>query len=473
MEYNKSLRLLAALFTIATASYAQSPIEFIENRGQWDGPFRYKAMTGKSDIFLQNDGITYLIGDPSNDGRIDGYEHGQVMNPPVLKYHAYKMSFSGALMPEIVGSKEESSYFNYFLGKDPNRWKSGIHPFMEMDYKHLYKGIDMHISSQRGNMEYEFIVQPGTDVQQLKLQFNGADKLSIKDGSLIIATSVGDVQEMSPYAYQYINGNKVQVVCSYSLRGSQVSYSFPSGYDATQTLVIDPTVVFATFTGSTADNWGFTATYDEQGDFFAGGIAHGPGFPVSTGAFQINYAGGPGASGTQYGSDIAIIKYNPNGTNRIYATYIGGSMNERPHSMIVDAFNNLIIAGRTNSPDYPVTAGAYDVSLNGDYDILITKLNSTGTALLGSTYLGGSQADGVNFDSTEIIYGHLKHNYGDDARSEVIVDKEGQIYITGSTQSADFPTTSNAIQTSLQGNQDGIICKFDSTLSTLIWSTYI
>jgi len=473
MKYRYSLYLLLLLSSLVQYAYAQSPIEFIENQGQWDGPFRYKAMTGKSDIYLQTDGITYLIGDPSNDGRIDGYEHGQVLNPPILKYHAYKMSFVGALAPEIVGSKEEPSYFNYFLGKDPKRWKSGIHPYMAMDYKQLWEGINMHLSSTWGNLEYEFVIQPGADAHQVQLQFEGADKLSIKEGSLIIGTSVGTVQEMKPYAYQYINGNRVQVACNYKLKGTMVSYNFPNDYDATQTLVIDPTVVFATFTGSTADNWGFTATYDNQGNFYAGGIAHGPGFPTSVGAFQLNFAGGVGATGTQYGSDVAIIKYNPLGTNRIYATYIGGSINERPHSMIVDAYNNLIIAGRTNSPDYPVTSGAYDVSFNGDYDIMVTKLNAAGTALLGSTYIGGSGPDGVNFDSTETYYGGLKHNYGDDARSEVQVDKLGQIYITGSTQSIDFPTTVNALQSSLQGTQDGIVCKFDSNLTSLVWSTYI
>jgi gliding motility-associated-like protein len=467
--------LTIGLFFLETEKiYAQSnPIEFIENRGQWDGDFRFKAMTGKSDIYLHNNAFTYLIGDPSNGGKIDGYEHGQLSKPPVLKYHVYKVTFEGANNTNIKGGEEQSSYFNYYLGNDRSRWKSEIHPYLALDYPSLYNGIDMHISSAQGNMEYEFAVRPQADPAKVRLRFDGVDKLKIKDGNLHISTSVGEVTELRPIAYQFVQGNKVTVPCKYVLRGNNLSFAFPEDYNHNETLVIDPTVVFATFTGSTADNWGFTATYDPQGNFYAGGIANGPGYPVSVGAVQTTFGGGIGNTGIQFASDIAIIKYNSTGNSRVWATYIGGSINERPHSMIVDADNNLVIAGRSNSANYPTTAGAYDGSFNGDYDIIVSKLNPTATVMIGSTYIGGSGPDGCNFDSTELFYGRLKHNYGDDARSEVQVDKQGNVYITGNTQSANYPTTPGALSGTLKGLQDGIVSKFNPTLTSLIWSTYI
>ncbi len=134
---------------------------------------------------------------------------------------------------------------------------------------------------------------------------------------------------------------------------------------------------------------------------------------------------------------------------------------------------NLIIAGRTHSTNYPVTPGAYQPANAGGWDIIVTKLNSSGTALIGSTYMGGSNDDGLNFDSTEVGYGHLKYNYGDDARSEVQVDNAGNIYVAGCTSSPNFPTVSAFGTTFGGGLQDGVVFKFNSTLTSLLWSTYI
>src|SRR5205807_1257439 len=119
------------------------------------------------------------------------------------------------------------------------------------------------------------------------------------------------------------------------------------------------------------------------------------------GAFQSTFAGGQGNSAIEYGADIGIMKLDQSGANRIYATYLGGSNNERPHSLIVDPSGNLIVAGRTHSADFPVTAGCFQPTNHGGWDIIVTKMNSSGTALIGSTYVGGSTDDGVNFDSTE------------------------------------------------------------------------
>ena len=480
------LTLFTAFFTPLSVFSQGAPIEFIPNQGQWDAPFSYKASTDKGDIFLSANSLMYLVGHPANKGRMDGVHHGEVKGPAILEFHAYKMTFEGAaLSPEITASKEQSWYYNYFLGKDQTHWKTGIHPSLALDYSNVYPGIDLHIASEKENLKYEWIVAPGSDAQNIKMRIEGADGLNIRGGDLIIKTSVGDVQELKPVAYQYSTEGRKIIPCRYRLKGNLLSYDLPDDWDKSLPLIIDPTVVFSTLTGSTADNWGYTATYDAQGNFYAGGImlsyGQGGSFPTTTGAFQVTYAGGvtdpasatSDAHGVGYASDIAIMKLNATGTTRIWATYIGGTDNEQPHSLIVDGNNNLVIAGVSYSTDFPVTTGCYDNTANGGADIVVVKLNPAATALVGSTYIGGGAADGVNFNGSEYIFGNLKHNYGDNARSEVIVDKSNNVYVTASTKSGNFPVTASAYQATSGGGQDGVVMKLNPNLTALTYSTYL
>ncbi len=448
-----------------------SGLEFIKNLGQWDGNFIYKSNTSTGDIYLQSNGFTYVLGKADNSAKIEAIAHGRMEGAP-LYFHAYKVNFDGANQAVIKSGEELETYNNYYLGNDPKRWKTGIHPTTSVDYKGLYNGIDMHVASDDGAMKYEFTVAPGADPYDIRMSFEGVDKLSVKDGNLVIGTSLGNAIEKKPYVYQLVNGERKEVASRYKVKGKVLTFDFPDGYNTALPLIIDPTVVFASFTGSAADNFGFTATYDAAGNFYAGGLVAGAGFPVSTGAFQLSFGGG-GGGGTGYGCDMGIMKLSANGANRIYATYIGGADNETPHSMIVDANDNLVIAGRSYSFNFPITAGAFDETYNGGGDITVTKLNAGGTALLGSTYIGGPGDDGVNGDAIPMTLTGLKYNYGDDARSEVIVDNLGDVYIAASTRTNGFPTTPGALQNTLQGAQDGVVFKMNPTLTGLIWSTYL
>lgn len=457
------------------------PTEFIENKGQWGDWIKYKAKTIAGEMDLERDGFRYILADPTNTERLDSFHHGQITENPLLKFHVYKMTLEGASDAlTIKGSKQQTNYYNYFLGNDQSRWKGGIHPYLALDYNDVYRNIDMHVTSEGTALVYEFFVKPGGDAAQIKLRFEGQHKIYVNHkGNLVINTSVGTVSETKPYVYQYGDEGKTEVACNFHVEGNLLTFDLPNGYDHSKTLIIDPVTYWASFTGSTADNWGFTATYDAAGNFYMGGIvnclaaAGGGAFPVSPGAYQTTWGGGQGADGIQFGSDIAIMKLSPDGTSRIYATYVGGVNNERPHSLIVDASGNLIIAGRTLSPNYPVSTGAVQTAKAGGWDIIVTKLNATGTGLVASTFMGGTDNDGVNFDSTEYFYGHLKYNYGDDARSEVLVDNLGNIYVTSSTHSTNFPTTSTAIASTLAGLQDGVVFKLNATMTTLLWSTYL
>lgn len=472
------LFLLGGLFFSWNSLAQYKTLEFIENKGQWEGPHQYLASTEIENIYLEKNAITYSLSDAKNLEYIKTLKDGGLKDGTVFKYHTYKVTFAGAnTQCEIIPGKKERHYYNYFLGNNPEKWQTEIHPARVLDYKAIYPGVDMHISSENQQLKYEFILAAGADPSQIIMRYDGQEQLSLSKGNLIIKTSVGEVKELKPYTYQLINGEKKEIACHYQVKGNEVSFFFPKGYDKSSLLVIDPTVVFATFTGATADNWGFTATYDQSGNFYAGGIVSyiqpTNSFPTSLGAFQTVYNGGSTTTNTQYPCDIVVFKYNAVGNAYLFATFLGGTNNEQPHSLVVDAANNLIVAGRTYSANYPVKSDSYDTSYNGGADIIITKLNATGTALLGSTYIGGSGDDGVNENAGAFVQGVLKHNFGDDARSEVIIDNAANVYMAASTVSANFPITSNAFQSSLQGGQDGVIIKLNNNLSNLIWSTYL
>ncbi len=266
-------------------------------------------------------------------------------------------------------------------------------------------------------------------------------------------TSVGDVKEMEPYSYQTGDQGREDVVCHYVVSKDHVVRFDLEHYNNNRVLIIDPTLVFSTFSGSRASNWGFTATPGPDGTFFAGGIVWGDGFPVSTGSFENNFRGG------RY--DIGIIRLSSNGRNRMYATYIGGSSVECPHSMISDAQGNLVVMGRTYSTDFPFQSF---FGTPGGCEMFVIKLNATGNNIIGSARIGGSKYDCVNVQDQLNGEGpeqaeSLIKNYGDDSRSEVILDASNNIYIAASTRSdKDFPITPGVFQPSFGGgNQDGVI----------------
>lgn len=461
-------------------------VEFIENQGQWEAPFLFKGKTPAASFFLRKDGIRFALADIRNNVSVHGVVHGKGKISDTLRYHAYDIEFLNCNQNVTVkGAKSQKHYYNYFLGSDRNRWKSGIHPDLNVDYNNLYENIDAHFYFDGDNLKYDFIVHPNADVNNIKLRYTGLDKMTMADGHLILKTSLGEVKEMKPYCYQFINGEKKAIPARYSLISNLVTFDFPKGYDANYDLIIDPTIIFCSFSGSTADNWGMTATYDTSGNFYAGGVVVNDqqgfsnvltgAYPVTVGAIQVNYGGGnnPGPGSGIVPTDCSFSKFDPTGSNLIYATYFGGEDNEQPHSMIVDHSGNLVITGRTfSSVSFPLTASCYDNSYNGGGDMFVAKFNSLGTVLLGSTYVGGSGEESVNIFVSELLIGGLKHNYADDARSEVIVDLNDNIYVTSSTKSQNFPTV-NPTQAVLGGLQDAIVVELNPSLTNLLWSTFL
>lgn len=463
-------------------------IEFVENKGQWDNRVKYKGDVSTGAIFIRSGGFTILQHNPDDLVELDAAFHGHTFNGKpakslddkmILRSHAWNVDFVGAAPDlQVVPGKPVASYNNYFIGNDPSKWASNCQVYQAVTLENVYPNIDIRYYTHNGTLKYDIVVKPGGKVSQIALRYEGVDKLQVKNRELVLSTSVGERKESSPYTYQADGKERKEISCKYSIKNNIVRFDVKE-YDPNATLVIDPALIFCSFTGSTADNWGYTATYGPDGSMYGGGIVRSNnGFPVSTGAFQTVYQGGSTAT-NEGPCDIGIIRLSPNGGTRLYATYIGGSTgNEQPHSLVVDDQGNVVIAGRTNSGNYPVTSPGGQVGPGGGFDIVVTKLNSTGTALIASRKIGGSGNDGVNISPGRAGVNSLQRNYGDDGRSEVILDGAGNVYVASCTQSpgdqngnGKFPVTAGAFQQNYGGGlQDGVVMKFTPNLATMFIS---
>lgn len=434
-------------------------LRFAENKGQWHSNVLYRLqMGGLNTLFLEQQTLTYIYFNAAQVAALHDLTAEQ-RKTCRLSGHTYKVHFLNALAPKNISGEEKSKdYENYFVSNNPAHWASNVHLYKRINYTALYKGIDLAYYSEQGRPKYDFIVAPNASPEQIQLQYEGADYLRLDDGKLIIGTSVETIAEQQPYAYQLIEGKKRSIPCHFALQGKVVSFVFPQGYNPRYTLVIDPVLVAATLSGSSVTNYGHCATFDNEGNIYTGAISFGPGYSTSPGAFDTTFGGG-------FGVDIAVSKYDPEGTTRLYGTYLGGGGGDYPHSLIVDNDFQLHVYGTTDATDYPTTNDAYDTTFGGGVaDMVISILNTTGTALIGSTYIGGSGNDGRN---------NININYGDTYRGEIMTDIDGNTYVAGCSGSGNFPVTTGVIDAALGGQQDGVLVKLNEDLSELEWATYI
>lgn len=485
--------------------HISASLKLTENLGQWDEKILFRAQLDGGAFFLEKNGLTFHFYDKK---KFRAIHHGQLPKEKNtdynIGYHAYKILFENS-NPQVSHEKAQatSDYENFFLGNDKSKWKSEVKGYHQVFLRNLYPGIDYEMLTATHGLKYNFHVKAGANPKLIKMKYQGVDKLQLKDEKLIVTLSVNEVIEQKPYAYQTINGQIREVKCHYVLKNKVLSYDFPEGYDNRHDLIIDPILVFAASSGSTADNFGMTATYDSQGNLYTGGIVYNIGYPVTVGAYSSNFFGP-----VYYGNtDVVVTKFNATGTNLLYSTYLGGNYTETVHSMIVDNLNNLCIYGVTGSTNFPTSVNCYDPTFNGGTflmfvsngmrfhngtDIYVAKFNASGSSLLASTYIGGSANDGLNHSDqysnpflvpatppatgdiivSEPVYIDLLYNYGDQCRGEIQVDPAGNIYITSSTRSHNFPTV-NGFDNSLGGLQDGVLVKFNSNLSSVLYSSFI
>ncbi len=478
-----SLLLLIAFHAVAQNNHA---LRFIENKGQWNNGTDFQALVPGGRLGVSAKGFSILLLDMEEIERRHLANHeainesdAQSANDPI-DGHYFQINLLGSnLQSKAIVENPLSGYYNYFVGKDANRWASHARAYASILYPEVYEGIDFRVTSVGNNLKYDFIVKPGADPSQIRIEYSGVDGIDKFDDELKIRTRVGSLNELKPFSYQGNDTNKQTVPSAYRLRDNVVSFSFPSDYDTRQPLIIDPLLIFSTYSGSTADNWGSTATPGEHGSLYSAGVTRqnlGGSFPATVGAFQT----------TNHGNfDMAVIKYDSAGTKFLYATHLGGANNDSPESLVVDkTTGDLIVLGISSSTDYPTAASAFDntfnfgttifnrvLDTNDQWDIVVTRLSPTGDRLVGSTFLGGSGNDGLN--QPKQSGGPLVVNYGDEMRGDVITDETGNVYISSVTSSADFPIVNGFDNSFNSGTTDGIVVKLAPDLSSIIWSSYL
>lgn len=451
--------ILGFCFFSAASAFAQTA--FVPNEGQWRNEILFQTDIKSGRAFLCNDRIRFSLYDAEKVAEVHEQKaHTSPANDTALfagdpiSCYAYDVTFLNAHASSVTGLIKEKSTTSYFTGNDAAAWKGSIDMYQQVEYKSLYDGIDLLFHNNTSALKYDFILAPGSNPDAIQMEYSGQQSLTVRDGRLEIGAGFTSVHEIIPEAYQLIQGNKQVVPCTYVLKGTTVSFCFPQGYDRNYGLVIDPEVIASTYNGGVAMSFGFTATYDNEENIYVGGVVLNQGYPVTLGAFDVAF---------DSVFDIGISKFDPTGANLLNCTYVGGQLEDRPLSMFV--YNNkLYVYGRTTSPDFPTMANAFDQSYGGMSDIVVFCLNADFSWLLGSTYVGAAGDDGVNYNSS---------NFYDVFRGEIVVAKDGTVYVVSGSNSSAFPVTPGAFCTTINGGVDVVVFRMDVSLTTMLWSTFL
>ncbi len=425
--------------------------------------------------------------------------------------------FEGAQSTTMIGGESEKSYeSNFFLGENPNEWKTEVKNYEKLHYDNIYPGIDLNYEYIESQLKYEFVVQPGGLPMNIRIHYNGADNIEIdENGDLLVYTAIGTYREEAPYIYQEVGGQQQEVGGGFQLLGNNTIGFWTGSYDSNIPLVIDPVVhddrlAYGSYFGTSGNDNAENVVFDEFGDAYVSfDVKAGFTMPSVPGFDQIH----------ANNSDYLILKIDGETQAIEFATYLGGGGKDFDPRIDVDS-NGVYIAGLTQSGNYPTTAGAYDATKNPSQDIAISKLSTDGTALIYSSYLGGDTQDRafnmvVNDDGEMLITGNtnstdfpvtagavqaarsgnrdaivVRFNPGGNGTSDlrasthhggsgredgnaIDYDGDGNIYVVGETRSADYPTTGGAYDTALGGGRDVFIASFDNKLTTRNFSTYL
>ncbi|NBV67353.1 MAG: PKD domain-containing protein [Flavobacteriia bacterium] len=462
----KGLLFSISVFFFFTATAQE--VWMTPNHGQWEKTIDYAIPVNSGRIYLSGKGLTYFM-----------YQQPDAHQPQNestdVKIHSIQQNFiqPNNTRPQNVGAKS-THYSSYFVGNDTTKWKSKVFDYQSAVYEELYDGIKAVYSTSGGQLQYAFQLQSDADVKKIQFEFTGSKDIALdQKGNLIVKHRFGQILQTKPKAWAYANGQQKEINIQFKEHEGVWGFGFPEGLPSYDSLTIDPSLTFSTFSGSSADNWGFTATPDVAGNLYGAGIVFGYGYPTTPGSYDITFNNGVGS----LPFDVGITKFNSTGSNLLYSIYFGGSGNETPHSIVTGPTGELYVYGVTCSPNFPTTAGAYDATFNGGptevensltfngSDIYLSRFSTNGTNLIASTYVGGSGSDGLNLNS-------LHYNYGDQFRGEIILDGSGNVLISSTTASMNFPTTAGSFSNVLNGLQDAVVCKFNNTFTNLLWGTF-
>ncbi|HZT68609.1 MAG TPA: SBBP repeat-containing protein [Terriglobia bacterium] len=344
---------------------------------------------------------------------------------------------------KLTGDEQLQGYTSYFLGSDPRNWHTHIPNFARVSLHEVYPGIDLIYYGHEGQLENDFVVSPASDPKRIRLALKGAEDVHVKpSGDLALRVSGGEICLRQPRAYQEKDGHSKEVDVHYVLQaGNKVTFAL-GDYDPSRPLVIDPVLTYSTYLGGSGGDAGRGIAVDASGNVYVTGQTASLNFPTTSSGVQTANGGG---------TDVFVTKLNSTGTAFVYSVYLGGNDNDFGTGIALDSSGDAYITGYTSSANFPTTSGAYKTSYAGNTDAFLTKLDPSGATLIYSTYLGGGGID----------YGRA-----------VAVDPAGDAFVTGFTQSGDFPTM-NPLQGSFGGVSDAFVTEFNPGGTALLYSTYL
>ncbi|MCP4728128.1 MAG: hypothetical protein GY863_24020, partial [bacterium] len=441
------------------SKFADLQIPFVSNKGQVDESVEFYAQILTGTVFVTNEGdIVYSFPGTEKVNRSEYTDNCDKFYTGL----ALKEKFIGGEISRMNGLGNKDARISYFVGAEESKWKRNIPAYDIVGLGEVYEGIEIELRAGSNNIEKIFRIRPGYDPDEIAIGIEGADHLKVNgSGELEMETGIGTVSFTKPVAYQEHRSKRQPVPVEYIVDG--MNYGFRLGdYDAEREVIIDP-MISATFLGGSDadDQYEPTMVLDDDGNVYISGFTSSSDFPHTTGVYKTRFNRGS--------MDRFISKFNNDLSELLASTFIGGrgfggglvggNGADLGHGLTLDKEGNVYIAGYTESPDYPVTAGAYDAIYNGGRDVFVSKLDNDLSTLLSSTFIGGSGDEGFQWP-----------------RIDMTIDHEGNVYVAGITHSIDFPVKDNSYDKTFNGGLyggDPFVVKLNSDLTSLMASSYL
>ncbi len=504
-------------------SYGKLPLYFMENQGQFDDAVKFFERGHGHSTFFTPDGVVFAFQKTKKDVKEAG--------APVMKLAPLGMNKDVQVIPE----DRQQGTVNYFIGNDPAKWRTSIPTYGAVVYKEAYRGVDIKFYGNNRQIEYDIVVKPGADPSRVNFRYSGvANAIVNASGDLrITLADGGELIQKKPLIYQETDGKRLPLEGGFVIETTKSASALenpdvkgeeaareeitqePSGieftcgfkiasYDNLKKLIIDPVLVYSTYLEGSGATSGCGIAVDSSGNAYVTGGTNSIDFPVKNPLYPNQHG---------YG-DAFVTKINPSGTALVYSTYLGGSGDDSGSAIAVDSAGNAYVTGATYSTDFPVKNALYP-NLRGSSNAFVTKINPSGTALVYSTYLGGSKYDSgsgiavdssgnayvtgqtgstdfpvktplypnlragtnafvamINSSGTVLVYSTYLGGGKYDSGSGIAVDSSGNAYVTGTTQSSNFPVK-NPLFPNLQGSQNAFVTKINSSGTALVYSTYL
>ncbi len=476
------------------------PRGFTANHGQWPATVRFRGEVAGALVWVERDAIALDF------QRYIGPDRGPMRN-------VVRLRFRGAdPAAELVG-EGDAGVRHFLLGEQASDHHVGVPAHHSVRYRQLYPGVDLQLWVRDGTLGYDLLLAAGADPSRIAIDVQGAGDLSVDGGGdLQLSTAFGPLRQPRPKTWQVVDGRRMPITCRYRRLG-EAAYGFElPDYDRGHPTVIDPGIDWSSFLGGSSYEFAIDVARSAADDTVVCGETASSNFPVTAGVFDPTYNGFGAPT-----ADVFIASFDPSGTGLRFGTYLGGSSGDKPYGVSIDANGDVVVAGNTQSTNFPTTAGAHSRRLSGRSDCFVTKLSADGSTLRFSTFLGGSAGDvahGVALDDrgraavagvtsssdfprtagafgtapagtsdafatllaadgTSLVFSTLLGGRSGDVAQAVAVDAGGHVVVAGTTSSGDFPTTAGVVQNTQLGTSDAFVVRLTPSGDAAVFATLL